>query len=193
MTRMQKLIDEYRGALREVNAVKANLQTKIDAKKRPPLAAGQKRNIQEVPEKTVMSKLNSIIDSLQFSIDWMELGHEPEPRRAIHRRSNLQRELCVTDVETMRQWFVYEHGLAYDFEDDEPKISEWDKIRMEDAMSTMSTQEKKVFLLKHEKNLSYSQISDEMEISVRSVRSYLHRGEEKIQQQIDGSLFCMAI
>ncbi|HFQ6579811.1 TPA: sigma-70 family RNA polymerase sigma factor [Listeria monocytogenes] len=190
---MQKLIDEYRGALREVNAVKANLQTKIDAKKRPPLAAGQKRNIQEVPEKTVMSKLNSIIDSLQFSIDWMELGHEPEPRRAIHRRSNLQRELCVTDVETMRQWFVYEHGLAYDFEDDEPKISEWDKIRMEDAMSTMSTQEKKVFLLKHEKNLSYSQISDEMEISVRSVRSYLHRGEEKIQKQIDGSLFCMAI
>lgn len=43
------------------------------------------------------------------------------------------------------------------------------------------------------KNLSYSQISDEMEISVRSVRSYLHRGEEKIQNQIDGSLFCMAI
>ncbi|EAF9657091.1 RNA polymerase subunit sigma-70, partial [Listeria monocytogenes] len=24
-------------------------------------------------------------------------------------------------------------------------------------------------------------------------RSYLHRGEEKIQQQVDGSLFCMAI
>ncbi|EAD8741154.1 RNA polymerase subunit sigma-70, partial [Listeria monocytogenes] len=24
-------------------------------------------------------------------------------------------------------------------------------------------------------------------------RSYLSRGEEKIQQQIDGSLFCMAI
>ncbi|TDA49455.1 RNA polymerase subunit sigma-70, partial [Listeria monocytogenes] len=23
--------------------------------------------------------------------------------------------------------------------------------------------------------------------------SYLHRGEEKIQNQIDGSLFCMAI
>ncbi|MHC5407324.1 sigma-70 family RNA polymerase sigma factor [Listeria seeligeri] len=190
---MQKLIDEYRGALREVNAVKANLQTKIDAKKRPPLAAGQKRTIQEVPEKAIISKLNGIIDSLQFSIEWMELGHEPEPRRAIHRRSGLQRELCVTDVEIMRQWFVYEHGLAYDFEDDEPKISDWDKIRMEDAMSTMSTQEKKVFLLKHEKNLSYSQISDEMEISVRSVRSYLRRGEEKIQNQIDGSLFCMAI
>ncbi len=193
MTRMQELINEYRGALQETKDLKANLQTKIDAKKRPPLFAGKKRNIQEVPEKTVISKLNSIIDSLEYSIDWMELGHEPEPRRAIHRRSNLQRELCVTDVETMRQWFVYEHGLAYDFEDDEPKISEWDKIRMEDAMSTMSTQEKKVFLLKHEKNLSYSQISDEMEISVRSVRSYLHRGEEKIQNQIDGSLFCMAI
>ncbi|EAG9070524.1 sigma-70 family RNA polymerase sigma factor, partial [Listeria monocytogenes] len=82
---------------------------------------------------------------------------------------------------------------AYEFEDNEPKISEWDKIRMEDAMSTMSVQEKKVFLLKHEKNLSLSQISDELEISIRSVRSYLSRGEEKIQQQIDGSLFCMAI
>ncbi|EOZ8385268.1 sigma-70 family RNA polymerase sigma factor [Listeria monocytogenes] len=190
---MQELINEYRGALQEINLVKANLQNKIDAEKRPPQAAGQKRIIQEVPEKTVMSKLNSIIDSLEYSIEWMELGHEPAPRRAIHRRSGLQREVCVTDIETMRQWFVYEHGIAYDFEDNEPKISEWDKIRMEDAMSTMSTQEKKVFLLKHEKNLSYSQISDEMEISVRSVRSYLHRGEEKIQNQIDGSLFCMAI
>lgn len=190
---MQELINEYRGALQETKDLKANLQTKIDAKKRPPLFAGKKRNIQEVPEKTVISKLNSIIDSLEYSIEWMELGHEPAPRRAIHRRSGIQREVCVTDIETMRQWFVYEHGIAYDFEDDEPKVSEWDKIRMEDAMSTMSTQEKKVFLLKHEKNLSYSQISDEMEISVRSVRSYLHRGEEKIQNQIDGSLFCMAI
>lgn len=193
MTRMQELINEYRGALQETKDLKANLQTKIDAKKRPPLFAGKKRNIQEVPEKTVISKLNSIIDSLEYSIEWMELGHEPAPRRAIHRRSGLQREICVTDIEKMRQWFVYEYGNAYEFEDNEPKISEWDKIRMEDAMSTMSAQEKKVFLLKHEKNLSLSQISDELEISIRSVRSYLHRGEEKIQQQIDGSLFCMAI
>lgn len=193
MTRMQELINEYRGALQDMQEVKANLQTKIDAEKRPPLEVGQKRFFQEMPGRNTMSKLNSIIDSLQFSIDWMELGHEPAPRRAIHRRSGLQREVNVTDVETMRQWFVYEHGNAYEFEDNEPKISEWDKIRMEDAMSTMSAQEKKVFLLKHEKNLSLSQISDELEISIRSVRSYLHRGEEKIQQQIDRSLFCMAI
>ncbi|EAD5507048.1 TPA: sigma-70 family RNA polymerase sigma factor [Listeria monocytogenes] len=190
---MQELINEYRGALQDMQEVKANLQTKIDAEKRPPLEVGQKRVFQEMPGKNTMSKLNSILDSLQFSIDWMELGHEPAPRRAIHRRSGLQREVNVTDVETMRQWFVYEHGNAYEFEDNEPVISEWDKIRMEDAMSTMSAQEKKVFLLKHEKNLSLSQISDELEISIRSVRSYLHRGEEKIQQQIDGSLFCMAI
>ncbi|EAE9581468.1 sigma-70 family RNA polymerase sigma factor [Listeria monocytogenes] len=190
---MQELINEYRGALQDMQEVKANLQTKIDAEKRPPLGVGQKRVFQEMPGKNTMSKLNSIIDSLQFSIDWMELGHEPAPRRAIHRRSGLQREICVTDIEKMRQWFVYEHGNAYEFEDNEAKISEWDKIRMEDAMSTMSAQEKKVFLLKHEKNLSLSQISDELEISIRSVRSYLHRGEEKIQQQIDGSLFCMAI
>ncbi|HFF2849791.1 TPA: sigma-70 family RNA polymerase sigma factor [Listeria monocytogenes] len=190
---MQELINEYRGALQDMQEVKANLQTKIDAEKRPPLEMGQKRVFQEMPGKNTMSKLNSIIDSLQFSIDWMELGHEPAPRRAIHRRSGLQREICVTDIEKMRQWFVYEHGNAYEFEDNEPKISEWDKIRMEDAMSTMSAQEKKVFLLKHEKNLSLSQISDELEISIRSVRSYLHRGEEKIQQKIDGSLFCMAI
>ncbi|EAE3552000.1 sigma-70 family RNA polymerase sigma factor [Listeria monocytogenes] len=190
---MQELINEYRGALQDMQEVKANLQTKIDAEKRPPLEVGQKRVFQEMPGKNTMSKLNSILDSLQFSIDWMELGHEPAPRRAIHRRSGLQREVNVTDVETMRQWFVYAHGNAYEFEDNEPVISEWDKIRMEDAMSTMSAQEKKVFLLKHEKNLSLSQISDELEISIRSVRSYLHRGEEKIQQQIDGSLFCMAI
>ncbi|ECJ9747520.1 sigma-70 family RNA polymerase sigma factor [Listeria monocytogenes] len=190
---MQELINEYRGALQDVQKVKANLQKKIDAEKRSPLEAGQKRTFQEVAEKTTMSKLKSIIDSLEYSVEWMELGHEPAPRRAIHRRSGLQREICVTDIEKMRQWFAYEHGNAYEFEENEPKISEWDKIRMEDAMSTMSEQEKKVFLLKHEKNLSLSQISDELEISIRTVRSYLSRGEEKIQQQIDGSLFCMAI
>ncbi|EAE2646164.1 RNA polymerase subunit sigma-70, partial [Listeria monocytogenes] len=107
---MQELINEYRGALQEINLVKANLQNKIDAEKRPPLQAGQKRTFQEVSEKTTMSKLKSIIDSLEYSIEWMELGHEPAPRRAIHRRSGLQREICVTDIEKMRQWFVYEHG-----------------------------------------------------------------------------------
>ncbi|EAG9071014.1 RNA polymerase subunit sigma-70, partial [Listeria monocytogenes] len=74
---MQELINEYKGALQDVQEVKANLQTKIDAEKRPPLEVGRKRVFQEMPEKNTMSKLNSIIDSLQFSIDWMELGHEP--------------------------------------------------------------------------------------------------------------------
>lgn len=190
---MQELINEYRGALEEVNQYKANLQKKIDAEKIPPIIPGKKRIVQENENKSVMSIVNSMVDSLKYTIEWMELGHEPNPRRAIHRRSGLQREISVKDVETVRQWFVREHGLAYKFEEGECKISEWDKIRIEDAMSTMSDQEKKVFLLKHEKNLSYSQISDELEISIRSVRSYLSRGQEKIQTQIDGSLFCMAI
>ncbi|EAF5802243.1 RNA polymerase subunit sigma-70, partial [Listeria monocytogenes] len=62
---MQELINEYRGALQDVQKVKANLQKKIDAEKRPPLQAGQKRTFQEVSEKTTMSKLKSIIDSLE--------------------------------------------------------------------------------------------------------------------------------
>ncbi|MBC2115698.1 sigma-70 family RNA polymerase sigma factor [Listeria booriae] len=192
---MQKLINEYRGALADTKAFKANLQTIIDKKEAlvPELPVGHTRIIEELPEKVTMSKINSIIDSLKYAIDWMELGHEPDPRRAIHRRSGIQREICLSDIETVRNWFIQEHGLAYEYEDDEVKISEWDKIRIEDAMSTMSDQEKKVFLLKFEKNLSYSQISDELEISVRSVRVYLKRGEEKIQAQVDGSLFCMAI
>ncbi|MBC6310134.1 sigma-70 family RNA polymerase sigma factor [Listeria sp. FSL L7-1582] len=191
---MQKLINEYRGALADTEAFKANLQTIIDKKEAllPPLLPGQKRKREELPEQVTMSRVNSIVDSLKYAIDWMELGHEPSPRRAIHRRSGVQREICLSDVEVIRNWFIQEHGLAYEYEDEEVKISEWDKIRIEDAMSTMSEQEKKVFLLKFEKNLSYSQISDEMEISVRSVRVYLKRGEEKIQEQVDGSLFCMA-
>nr|WP_281348893.1 hypothetical protein [Listeria valentina] len=34
-------------------------------------------------------------------------------------------------------------------------------------------------------------MADELEISIRSVREYLKRGKEKIQNQIDESLFCM--
>ncbi|GKV59125.1 hypothetical protein LMRF01_1069 [Listeria monocytogenes] len=41
---MQKLIDEYKGALQEVNKVKANLQTKIDAKKTPSASSRAKKN-----------------------------------------------------------------------------------------------------------------------------------------------------
>lgn len=48
---MQELINEYRGALQDVQKVKANLQKRIDAEKRPPLEAGQKRTFQDVSEK----------------------------------------------------------------------------------------------------------------------------------------------
>lgn len=48
---MQELINEYRGALQDVQKVKANLQKRIDAEKRPPLEAGQKRIFQDVSEK----------------------------------------------------------------------------------------------------------------------------------------------
>ncbi|WP_088815459.1 MULTISPECIES: sigma-70 family RNA polymerase sigma factor [Listeria] len=190
---MNKLINEYRGALDEAKQYKANLLKVRDAKKPLPPSPGQKKMRDSLSEDATLRIVNSMIDSLEYAIEYMKLGHEPNPRRAIHRRSGIQREVSVTNVEIMRQWFTQEHGNAFMIEEDKPAISDWDKIKIEDAMSTMSDQEKKIFLMHHESCMSYSQIADELEISIRSVRVYLKRGKEKIQNQVDQSLFCMAI
>lgn len=190
---MNDLINEYRGALKEVEQYKVNLLKVRNAKKPLPPPAGQKRIRNVYNEDATLTIVNGMIDSLKYTIDWLELGHEPNPRRAIYRRSVEQRKFSVADVETVRQWFLNEHGNAFVFEDNEAKISEWDQIRIEDAMCRMSEREKEVFILHHARLKSYSQIADELEISIRSVREYLKRGREKIQNQIDESLFCMQI
>ncbi|WP_260482055.1 sigma-70 family RNA polymerase sigma factor [Listeria booriae] len=104
-----------------------------------------------------------------------------------------QREIKIEDVEVMRKWFIQNHGLAYEMVDESVEISEWDRIKMEDAMSTLSEQEKKAILLRYEENLSWNQVADKMEISVRSVRSYADRAKKKIQERLDKYLYCMAI
>ncbi|MBC6308132.1 sigma-70 family RNA polymerase sigma factor [Listeria sp. FSL L7-1582] len=189
---MKDLIPEYQADLKAARKCLAKLQKIIDLKT-PPLEHGQKRKRNAIPEDAIKSKLNSIIDSTQYALEWIEKGYEPGLRRPIERRSMEQREIKIEDVEVMRKWFIQTHGLAYEMVDESVEIAEWDRIKMEDAMSTLSEQEKKAILLRYEENLSWNQVADKMEISVRSVRSYADRAKKKIQERLDKNLYCMAI
>lgn len=189
---MQDLINEYRGALEEAKRYKANLLKVRDAKKPLPPAPGQRNMRDSLDEDATLRIVNSMIDSLEYTIEYLELGHEPEPRRAIHRRANYQLEITTGNVEELRQWFFNEHGTAYEYEESGGfEISEWDKFKIDDAMSTLSEQERTTFLLKNRDCYSLSQIADKMDVSIRTVRSYLNRAEKKIDEQLNSSLFCV--
>ncbi|WP_260482056.1 hypothetical protein [Listeria booriae] len=76
---MKDLIPEYQADLKEARKYVAKLQKIIDLKY-PPLKNGQKRKRNGIPEEAIKSKVNSIIDSTQYALEWIEKGYEPRPK-----------------------------------------------------------------------------------------------------------------
>jgi len=130
-----------------------------------------------------IKQYNSMISHLQFVIEWLERGRQPGAKRGYDRREVYKRMVC-TDPEVL-------DSVYFEESHQHQEIDEWDKQRLEDALSVLTEKEKDMYLLHHEQGFSYKEIASLVGVKKSTVQTNMKRAENKIKQRKKISLLCM--
>ncbi|GIO63562.1 sigma factor-like helix-turn-helix DNA-binding protein [Paenibacillus cineris] len=126
--------------------------------------------------------MGSMLSDVQLAIDWMEKGHNPGPRRGIHRRSGRQRTVTVDPLHMQSYAQPAACGSP-------TTLSDHERFQIDDALSTLSDREKQCYILKYGLCYSLGQIALELDVKKGTVQDYLKNAERKIAENKMTSLF----
>lgn len=126
--------------------------------------------------------ISAMLSDVQFAIDWLNRGHEPDARRPIHRRSGRQRTITKDPL--------YMQSYAQPSACGSPTtLSDHERFQIDDALSSLSEREKQVYTFRYGLCFSIGQVALEMDISRSSVQTMLERAEKKVKENKENSLF----
>lgn len=127
--------------------------------------------------------INSMISDCQLVIEKLNRGgSDPAPRRDISRRSMEQR----TDVWEPNWFDTYISPNSWSVE---RELTEGDRFRIQDALSTLSKREQQCYTLHKAMGFSYRQIASELLIKKGTVQYYIEEAARKIEEAKTNSLF----
>lgn len=150
-----RLIQEYTEGKIELNALKERSIDALDIK-----------------------QINSMIDSMSYSIDWMTTGRQPGTYRGVDKRGIYQRQFiqtieCIPDI--MEQLEV------------EPKqlyMTREEKIILADILASLSLRERECYILHIAQGISMGRIADIVGLKKRTVQQYIERARNKVEVRI---------
>lgn len=157
---MQDLIKQYGKALYQVNKAK------------------------ETAPEHEQRILGSMASDLQYALEWLKTARRPGSRRGVERRAAYQITLPA-DQHLLQQIIP-----GPEQEEELPDIGEWNRLLIEDAMSTLTSLEKEVYIMARVGCMSYQEIAKSLRIAKSSVQTMMERAELKIKKQVQESLFC---
>jgi RNA polymerase sigma factor (sigma-70 family) len=127
--------------------------------------------------------LGGMASDLQYSLDWLRSGRRPGNKRGIERRAAYQREKPIDPVHIQ--------NFVANPEKEKPcTVSDWDRGRIEDALSVLTHREREIYLMSRGQCLTYEQIAAYLFICKSTVQTTVERAEKKIAKRINESLFC---
>lgn len=108
--------------------------------------------------------VSGMLADMRYALTWMRRGRRPGSRRGAER----------TDVYRQREVYIKLSGA---------QMSGAERLRMVEALLALSDRERTCFLLHMAQGLTLQEISDKLELSKRTVQSYIDRAKEKISEQ----------
>lgn len=151
----------------------------------------QLREAQKDAKEEDVKILTDMISDITYSLEWMKNARRPGNRRGIERLAAYQRERTCDPLLMQRYFRSMDDNLyEWDNRQQEHAIGEWDKIRLEDALSLLTEREKEVYLMSRGYCLTYREIARYLDITCSTVQSMIERAEKKIARQVNESLFC---
>lgn len=139
-----------------------------------------------------ISIINGMISDINYALEWMRTAKQPGKKRGIERRAAYQRERPCDPLLMQRYTRSTEMPLyEWDTEAKESVISEWDRIQLEDALSTLTEREKEIYVMSRGYGFTQDKISNYLNVKRTTVQEYLKRADKKIGERLSGSLFCI--
>jgi|SRR5690625_2836753 len=151
-----QLIIEYEESRKSLHAIKNNLgDSELD--------------------KLDKTQINSMINDMSFSIDWMKLGRRPGNLRGIDKRSAYQRRVLV-DMDLFP---------SLDIQPENQEISDETKEMLVNILIDLSHRERQCYLLHMAQGWSLSEIAKEIGIAKRTVQQYVDRAKDKVSANME--------
>lgn len=118
---------------------------------------------------TDQSKVNSMVDSMTYSIDWMETGRQPDAYRGIDKRDAYRHLEIIPDItKELRK------------ERKELRLTSEQKKALLHLFSTFSEREEQCYVMYAAEGLSMQEIANRLGLSKWTVRTYIDRAKEKV-------------
>ena len=119
--------------------------------------------------------LSDCATGISWIIEYIELGKEPENRRAITRYAGYQREVLYDPKDA---YFIQECALQ---RKTTVELSRSQKDLLDDLLSLLTNREYEAFLMVRGNGLSYGQTAEVMKVSKGTVQNLVVRAEKKLQ------------
>ena len=119
-------------------------------------------------------QINSMINDMSFSIDWMKKGRRPGNLRGIDRRSAYQRRVLM-DMDLFP---------SLDIEPEQRTLSESEKSAIREILIDLSHRERQCYLLHMAQGWSMQEIAEELNIKKSSVQKFIERAKNKIKMKV---------
>ncbi|RST60232.1 sigma-70 family RNA polymerase sigma factor [Siminovitchia terrae] len=136
-----------------------------------------KKNPVESEYKTM---INSMVEDMDFAIEWLETGRQPGTYRGVDKRSVYQ----IRSLENMDLIPDIADQLD-DVNERKPLMTREEKIILQDILSSFSRRERQCYLLNVAQGMSWATIADELGISKSSVQTHIKRARNKVEKRIN--------
>ena len=131
------------------------------------------RNV-DIIDHTDQSKVNSMVDSMTYSIDWMETGRQPDSYRGVDKR-NAYRVKCYEEMD-----IIPDINEALRKEREPLYITGQQRKVLLQVFNNFSDRERQCYIMYEAEGLSMQQIAEKLGIKKRTVQQYIERAREKV-------------
>lgn len=122
-----------------------------------------------------------MIRDLEFVIEWLETGRNPDSRRGIDKR-----EVYTMNPQTIDKIKIEKPEI------EERELSQEEKEMIEDALCQLTKRERDIFIMIRVEMLSYEHVAELLGIKKTTVQTHLERAEKKIEKRKCESLFLVS-
>lgn len=153
---VDRLVSEYEAGRKELAKKKGKLNTEF------------------ISDREDKKHINSMINDMSESIEWMKTGRRPGNLRGIDKRSAYQRRALI-DMDLFP---------SLDIQPEEKEISEEQKCLLVNILVELSHRERQCYLLHMAQGYSMREVAEELKVSKASVQKFIERAKNKINRKL---------
>lgn len=191
MRHLDDLKQSYKETLKDWRKRREAVREQIQARTTVPLDELKKKKFreerhrlrEELPELYVqLREIGEIIGSLEYVIEWLEKGKNPNLSRGIERRSVYQRTVFM-DPSIMERYMRPTNSRSAS------TLTEEQRDKLRDVLEILSPRERECYEMHFGDGLPHSKIAELLNIPRANVGEYVKRAHEKVSRGWQGTLF----
>ena len=130
-----------------------------------------------------LKQINSMIESMSFSLEWMTTGRQPGTFRGVDEKAVYQRKSyenidLIPDIEK-------ELREENDINKRHLFMTKEEKITLADILASFSLRERQCYILYEGRKMSMGAIGEELGISKSAVQYYIRMARKKVKERIE--------